>query len=121
MAVHIGQELARVLEERGMNRSTFAERVGRDRSRIHELFDKASIDTQLLLKCCRVLGHNFFRTLSEDFEPAAPEASEPAPGYGKVRQPIRIVIEADPMDAQALEKAEALSRELLGRPPKKKR
>lgn len=123
MAVHIGEEIARILKDSGMTKTTFAERVGRDRTRINDLLEAESVDTRLLFKIGKVLRHNFFKLLSEDFEPAPPTssvASEPAPNYKKpVRAPIRMVFEIDPDDPLAAKQAEAIAKGVLAAKKKK--
>lgn len=113
MAVHIGEEVLRRLEQVGMTKARFADRIGRHRGRVYDVFTSPGCDTVLLRKISQVLEFNFFKLLAEDLEPSSTkhEVGEPAVQYQRSapgRQPIRLVIEVDPEDLQATTKAERM-------------
>lgn len=102
--VHIGKKIQEVFDERGMTQSTFAERVGVHRNTVKNIFDQASVDTQLLSSISKILTFDFFAWLSEEFlkskaGKALSSVSEPAAAYvRKPPTPMRIVIELDSED-----------------------
>ncbi len=51
-------------QERGI--SWFARKIGCDRSTVYRIFQKNSIDTQLLKRISVILNHDFFADLSMD-------------------------------------------------------
>ena len=106
MAIHIGEQILKVLEENGMPKTTFAERIGMNRSNVYDVFTAPGCDTVRLRKISQVLRFNFFKLLSDDFEPTGISmVSEPASEYMRIptAAPMRIVIEVDPNDAAAKE------------------
>jgi len=114
MAVHIGEAIQTRLLEVGMPKSTFAQRIGRHRGRIYDVLDAPSCDTALLRKISQVLECNFFKMLSEDFEPTS-VVSEPAATYVRqpVRPPMRIVIEVDQDNVAAKAEAERMAARIM--------
>ncbi len=116
MAVHIGNEIVRVLQERGMTKARFAERIGRHRVNIYGILRSADCSTAVLRKVCTALDYDFFRLLSEDTRTAGPVGSLSEPSgsyYAGPRSPMRIVIEVDPSDDEAKTRAVRLASELI--------
>ena len=112
MAIHLGKHIEAVREQAGMPKSTLAERIGRSRQNLDDILKAPGCDTVLLRKISTVLKHDFFRQLSEDFSPpTSPTAAEPMVQYQRLpaRQPMRIVIEVDPGDAEAKGEAQVLA------------
>ncbi len=50
MTVNIGVEIKAVLHTKGMSISEFARRIGTSRENAYSIFNRTSIDTELLLK-----------------------------------------------------------------------
>lgn len=117
MAVHIGKEIERVREELGMPKTVFAEKIGRTPKNIHEIIERPGIDTVLLRKVSQVLRFNFFRLLSEEYDPAPTGNAviEPAVQYRRVKpgSPLRMVFEIDPENLTAKRVATEMAEELL--------
>lgn len=63
--MHIGKEIRRKLEERHRTVVWFAEKLSYTRANIYKIFDKSSIDTELLLRVSEVLDFDFFALYSE--------------------------------------------------------
>lgn len=124
MAVHIGQAILSRLESLGMPKVRFAERIGMNKSNVHDVFKRPGCDTVMLRKISQVLEFNFFKLLSDDLEPASATSmvSEPMVRYQRLpaRSPMRIVIEVDPNDPEAKGEAERMAERLLSRKPKPK-
>lgn len=64
----IGAVIKEVFEERGMKVSALADRVGIARQSVYKLFQKDSIETDLLCRLGEVLGYDFFRHYGMDPE-----------------------------------------------------
>lgn len=117
MAVHIGKEIHRVLDEVGIPVTTFAERINVDPATVHRNFRKASWDSDQITRACRVLRFNFFKLLSEDYEPTggASTSGDPEVEYKRAKpgSPVRISFEFDPEDAQARKAVKDLGESLV--------
>jgi plasmid maintenance system antidote protein VapI len=59
--VHIGSIIKKVLAEKSMSISEFAGEINRDRTTIYDIFERKSIDTDLLIKISDVLNYDFIR------------------------------------------------------------
>lgn len=64
IGILIKEELAR--QERGI--SWFARKLSCDRSNVYRLFQRQSIDTELLARVSLLLGHDFFSDLSAQLQ-----------------------------------------------------
>lgn len=60
MRIHIGQAIRRQLDESGHTVVWFARQMSISRSNAYVLFEKHSIDTNILLRASLVLGFDFF-------------------------------------------------------------
>lgn len=60
MAIHIGKTIEQVLREQGRSVSWFAKQICCERTNVYGIFQRASIDTELLLRISRVLSYDFF-------------------------------------------------------------
>lgn len=59
--VHIGEEIKKVFDERGISVSEFGRRISTSRENVYGIFKRETIDTGLLVKISKVLDHDFFR------------------------------------------------------------
>ena len=67
MAIHIGQIIKDILKSKKMNVTEFSEKINYTRGNAYKIFNKTSIDTNLLIKISKVLGENlFFSFLTDD-------------------------------------------------------
>lgn len=70
MDVHIGKIIEHVLREQGRSVSWFARQIYCERTNVYSIFQRSSIDTELLLRISRVLSYDFFeiyrQTLQQD-------------------------------------------------------
>jgi transcriptional regulator with XRE-family HTH domain len=64
----IGEKIKEVLDQRNMKLKDFAEEIGLARQNIYRIFEKESIDTDLLVRISTVLNHDFFN----HFQPNRP-------------------------------------------------
>jgi hypothetical protein len=66
MAIHIGSIIKDVLRTKKIDVTAFARKINFTRSNAYKIFNKPSIDTQLLIRINKILGENlFFHYLSE--------------------------------------------------------
>src|SRR6188472_407553 len=63
MNIKIGDLIKKTLSDRKMKLKDFAEELGMARQNIYRIFEKNSIETDLLIKISTVLNHNFFQYL----------------------------------------------------------
>ena len=66
--MHIGKEIRHKLEEQGHTVVWFARQLSCSRSNVYLLFEKSSLDTNVLLRVSIILKHNFFESYSEEYE-----------------------------------------------------
>ena len=64
--IHIGNEIRRVLSEKGMTNRALAEFIGTGERNIYTLFRKETIDTGMLKKISEALNHDFFKIYNFD-------------------------------------------------------
>lgn len=66
MALHIGKEIQRVMEQRGVSVAQLARDYGCSRIHMYRIFDKPSLDTAMLMRFSALLNYDFFRDCSEE-------------------------------------------------------
>ena len=59
--IHIGSISRSKLEESPLSIAEFAERINRTRPTVYDIFNRKSIDTDLLIKISEVLDYDFLR------------------------------------------------------------
>lgn len=65
--MHIGNYIKEKLKEDGRSVTWFAEQICCTRTHVYKIFNKSSIDTEILERISRVLDYNFFEEISRDF------------------------------------------------------
>lgn len=60
MTIHIGKIIERVLREQGRSVSWFAKQICCERTNVYSIFNRSSIDTDLLVRISNVLSYDFF-------------------------------------------------------------
>lgn len=58
--IHIGKIIEKELHRQNRTVTWFANKLCCDRTNIYSIFKRKSIDTELLLRICCILNHNFF-------------------------------------------------------------
>lgn len=66
--MHIGQIIKQELEDQGRTVVWFARQLSYSRTNIYKIFDRASIDTDVLLRISMILGVDFFKVYSEELD-----------------------------------------------------
>ncbi len=62
--VHIGKEIEKVIKQKGISVSFLAKKINKSRTVIYNIFERESIDSNLLHKISIVLETNFFELYS---------------------------------------------------------
>ena len=65
MQIHIGHFVRESLHRSGHPNQWLADQLGIDRRTLQRLYNKPSIDTQLLFRISKVLGQNLFTPYSD--------------------------------------------------------
>ena len=60
MAINIGRMIEQVLREQGRSVSWFAKQICCERTNVYSIFQRSSLDTELLLRISKVLSYDFF-------------------------------------------------------------
>lgn len=58
--IHIGKEIHQIFISKGLTVTEFAKRINKSRENMYHVFNRKSIDTDLLLKISEVLEYDFF-------------------------------------------------------------
>jgi transcriptional regulator with XRE-family HTH domain len=68
MAIHIGKRIREELYRQRMAVNAFAKKINRSRNVVYNIFERESVDTELLNKIGKVLGCDFFSLYSSQKE-----------------------------------------------------
>ena len=66
--MHIGQLIKQQMEAQGKTTSWLARELAYCRTNVYKIYDKKSIDTDLLLRISRLLQYDFFEVYSREME-----------------------------------------------------
>ena len=72
---HIGQLIRDELKQQGRTVTWLAKAINCDRTNIYNIFERESIDTNLLARISKALNRNFFETLTQELN-SDPKASK---------------------------------------------
>lgn len=63
------QKIKQVLDSQSKDHTVkwFALQLNCDRRNVYHIFSRSTVDTELLLRISRILNHNFFLDLADDF------------------------------------------------------
>lgn len=65
--MHIGKRLQEVLEEKGLTVGWLADQLPCERSNVYNMFHRHNIGVGLVMRLSRLLNHDFFIELSEEY------------------------------------------------------
>ncbi len=68
MAIHVGKKIKDELYKQGVSVSIFAKKINRSRNVVYDIFERESIDTELLYKIGKILSYDFFSLYSSQKE-----------------------------------------------------
>lgn len=66
--MHVGKRIREVLDEQGRAASWLAMKIHCERTNIYNVFKREDVSVGLLMKVSRILGHDFFKELSEELK-----------------------------------------------------
>lgn len=66
--IHIGKRIKQKLAEQGRTSSWLAQQLSYNRTTMYKIYDKASLDTQMLLRISRIMEYDFFQEFSQEFD-----------------------------------------------------
>ena len=66
--IHAGKLIRKVLDEQGRTVVWFAKQLSYTRTNVYKIFEKKSIDTDVLFRISRLLQYDFFKHFSNDVE-----------------------------------------------------
>lgn len=94
MAIHIGKKIKEEVQLKGISVSLFAKKINRSRNVVYDIFERESIDTDLLNKISKVLSCDFFSLYSSQKEynldsVKSFQVNENAAGYGKLADDVK--------------------------------
>ncbi len=78
--MHIGLRIKQILDTRAKSHTVtwFARQLNCNRRNVYHIFERQTIDTDLLRRISLILHHNFFQDLADDYaDPAAPPPEPP--------------------------------------------
>ena len=64
---HIGHLIKSVFDEKKMSVSEFARQIHCERTNVYTIFNRPSIDIDLLARISKVLDHNFFQDVMREY------------------------------------------------------
>lgn len=66
--MHIGKCIKQKLIEQGRTTSWLAQQLSYNRTTMYKIYDKASLDTLMLLRISRIMDYDFFQEFSKELE-----------------------------------------------------
>lgn len=66
--MHIGQLIKQELEDQGRTVVWLARHMSYSRTNIYKIFDRSTIDTDVLMRISTLLGRDFFKDYSEEWK-----------------------------------------------------
>lgn len=70
--MHIGKRIKEKLREQGRTSSWLAQQLSYNRTTMYKIYDKASLDTQMLLRISRIMDYDFFQDFSKELDSLIP-------------------------------------------------
>lgn len=64
---HLGHRIRTVFESNQMSVSEFARQIHCERTNVYTIFNRRTIDTDLLARICKVLEYNFFGDVMKEY------------------------------------------------------
>lgn len=64
--MHIGKRIKQKLAEQGKTSLWLAQQLSYNRTTMYKIYDKASLDTQMLLRISRIMQYDFFKEFSQE-------------------------------------------------------
>lgn len=74
--IHIGHCIFQKLQEKGKTTVWLSQQIGCHRTNVYKLYDKMSIDTNILMRISKILGYDFFSLYSNELQATGPTESQ---------------------------------------------
>ena len=94
MGIHIGQKIKEELYAQGISVSVVAKKISRSRNVVYKIFERESIDTNLLNKIAKILNCDFFSLYSSQKELSLENVkhySEPLEIYNRQSEELAVL------------------------------
>ncbi len=75
--LHLGHLIQLELARQERTPAWLARKICCDRTNVHKIFKRESLDTALLARIGQALGHNFFEDLAEDLRTGSEKTATP--------------------------------------------
>lgn len=66
--IHIGKVIEKVLRDQGKTVTWFARSLYCDRTNVYKIFQRESVDSEMLCRISKILSHDFFKYYSKELE-----------------------------------------------------
>lgn len=66
--IHIGKVIEKVLRDQGKTVTWFARSLYCDRINVYKIFQRESVDSEMLYRISKILSHDFFKYYSKELE-----------------------------------------------------
>lgn len=74
--LHIGKIIEKELREQGRTVTWFARSLYCDRTNVYKIFQRESVDSEMLYRISKILSHDFFKYYSKELEEDRSESNE---------------------------------------------
>lgn len=64
--MHIGKHIQEIMKQQGRSASWLAKNIPCERSNVYYIYERNTIDTELLERICKLLNHDFFKEFSDE-------------------------------------------------------
>lgn len=66
--IHIGKVIEKVLRDQGKTVTWFARSLYCDRTNVYKIFQRESVNSEMLYRISKILSHDFFKYYSKELE-----------------------------------------------------
>jgi hypothetical protein len=66
--IHIGKVIEKVLRDQGKTVTWFTRSLYCDRTNVYKIFQRESVDSEMLYRISKILSHDFFKYYSKELE-----------------------------------------------------
>lgn len=66
--IHIGKVIEKVLRDQGKTVTWFARSLYCDRTNVYKIFQRESVDSEMLYRISKILSHDFFKYYSKELD-----------------------------------------------------
>lgn len=74
--IHIGKIIERELRDQGRTVTWFARSLYCDRTNVYKIFQRESVDSEMLYRISKILSHDFFKYYSRELEESCEDENQ---------------------------------------------